>query len=121
MGGYHVRVYRAAHPAKVAAMLLVDSSHEDQARGFEHTVEEESPPGKFAHLKSQLGMRVGLSRLLHQCGWTWPFLPAALSTHGRRIVAEGSGHYIQIQRPDLVINAIQELAAMVHRESALGH
>lgn len=35
----------------------------------------------------------------------------ALSTNGKRIVAEGSGHYVQLERPDLVIRAIEELLA----------
>jgi pimeloyl-ACP methyl ester carboxylesterase len=191
MGGYNVRVYRAAHPDKVAAMLLVDSAHEDQARRFAHILGAGAAPSAFDHFKSQLSMRVGLPRILHQCGWTNSFRPAALipflpvmeardcrsspwdtadaelaalpetakevansgslgvlplivlsqqpglrspdnpranqetdalweqmqkeltalSTNGRRIVAQGSGHYIQIQRPDLVIAAIRELVA----------
>jgi hypothetical protein len=39
----------------------------------------------------------------------------ALSTHSKRIVAEGSGHYIQLDRPDLVIHAIDELLAVARR------
>ena len=40
---------------------------------------------------------------------------AALSTNGKRIVADGSGHYIQLDRPDLVIRAIEELLAVARR------
>jgi pimeloyl-ACP methyl ester carboxylesterase len=39
----------------------------------------------------------------------------ALSTHGKRIVAEGSGHYIQLDRPDLVIRVIEELLTVARR------
>ena len=49
---------------------------------------------------------------------TWEHLQlelAALSTHGKRIVADGSGHYIQLDRPDLVIGAIEELLAVARR------
>jgi pimeloyl-ACP methyl ester carboxylesterase len=49
---------------------------------------------------------------------TWEHLQlelAALSTHGKRIVAAGSGHYIQLDRPDLVIGAIEELLAVARR------
>jgi pimeloyl-ACP methyl ester carboxylesterase len=34
---------------------------------------------------------------------------AALSTRGRLVVAEGSGHYLQLERPELVIDAIAEV------------
>jgi len=34
-----------------------------------------------------------------------------LSTRGRRIIADNSGHYIQRDRPDLVINAVHEVVA----------
>jgi pimeloyl-ACP methyl ester carboxylesterase len=34
---------------------------------------------------------------------------AGLSSQGRLIVAEGSGHYIQLERPQLVIDAITEV------------
>jgi pimeloyl-ACP methyl ester carboxylesterase len=40
---------------------------------------------------------------------------AALSTNGKRIVAEGSGHSIQLDRPDLVIGAIEELLTVARR------
>jgi pimeloyl-ACP methyl ester carboxylesterase len=35
----------------------------------------------------------------------------ALSSRGRLVVAEGSGHYIQLERPELVIDAIGEVVA----------
>jgi pimeloyl-ACP methyl ester carboxylesterase len=34
---------------------------------------------------------------------------AGLSSQGRLVVAEGSGHYIQLERPELVIDAIAEV------------
>jgi pimeloyl-ACP methyl ester carboxylesterase len=36
---------------------------------------------------------------------------AALSSRGRLVVAEGSGHYVQLERPELVIEAINEVVA----------
>lgn len=38
---------------------------------------------------------------------------AAMSTNGRLIVVEGSGHYIQMDHPDVVINAIQDVVEQV--------
>ena len=40
---------------------------------------------------------------------------AALSTHGKRMVAAGSGHYVQLDRPDLVSGAIAELLAAARK------
>src|SRR5918993_5313980 len=34
---------------------------------------------------------------------------AALSSRGRLVVAEGSGHYLQLERPELVVDAIAEV------------
>ena len=36
---------------------------------------------------------------------------AALSSRGRLVVAQDSGHYIQLERPELVIDAIREVVA----------
>jgi len=36
-----------------------------------------------------------------------------LSTQGRQVIAEASGHYIQLDQPDLVIDAIREIVEQV--------
>jgi pimeloyl-ACP methyl ester carboxylesterase len=41
---------------------------------------------------------------------------AKLSTRGRLVVAEGSGHAVQLEAPDLVIDAIGDLLAEVRRD-----
>ena len=49
---------------------------------------------------------------------TWEQLQlelTALSTHGKRIVADGTGHAIQLDRPDLVIGVIEELLTVARR------
>jgi pimeloyl-ACP methyl ester carboxylesterase len=38
---------------------------------------------------------------------------AGLSTRGRHILAEGSGHWVQFDRPDLIVRSVRELAAEV--------
>lgn len=40
---------------------------------------------------------------------------ASLSSNGKRIVAEQSGHFIQMEQPDLVIGAIQEVLSIVKK------
>ena len=34
---------------------------------------------------------------------------AALSTRGKRVIAEGSGHYVQVEQPAVVVEAIPEV------------
>jgi pimeloyl-ACP methyl ester carboxylesterase len=41
---------------------------------------------------------------------------AALSSRGRLVVAQDSGHYIQLERPQLVIDAIAEVVAAVRAQ-----
>jgi pimeloyl-ACP methyl ester carboxylesterase len=43
---------------------------------------------------------------------------AALSTHGRHLVAEGSGHWVQLDRPDLVVRAALDVAEQVRRRAS---
>jgi pimeloyl-ACP methyl ester carboxylesterase len=38
---------------------------------------------------------------------------AAMSANGRLIVVEGSGHYIQLEHPDVVIDAVRQVVAQV--------
>jgi pimeloyl-ACP methyl ester carboxylesterase len=40
---------------------------------------------------------------------------AALSTRGKRIIVEGSGHFIQLDKPQVVIDAIREVFTQVAR------
>lgn len=42
---------------------------------------------------------------------------AGLSTWGKRIIAEESGHYIQVDQPDLVIEAIREVVEAARGQS----
>jgi hypothetical protein len=42
---------------------------------------------------------------------------AALSTRGKHIIAEESGHYIQVTHPQLVIDAIREVVEAVQGQS----
>jgi pimeloyl-ACP methyl ester carboxylesterase len=39
-----------------------------------------------------------------------------LSSNSSQIVATGSGHYVQVDRPDLVINAIHTLVAEARQQ-----
>lgn len=43
-----------------------------------------------------------------------------LSTRGKRVIAKGSGHYIQMDRPDLVIQAVREIMDQIGRPGTAG-
>lgn len=43
---------------------------------------------------------------------------AQLSTRGRQVIARNSGHYIQLDRPDLVIAAVRDMVDQVRQDSA---
>jgi pimeloyl-ACP methyl ester carboxylesterase len=40
---------------------------------------------------------------------------AALSSNGKQVIAEESGHYIQLDQPELVIDAIRDVVEAVGR------
>jgi pimeloyl-ACP methyl ester carboxylesterase len=40
-----------------------------------------------------------------------------LSSRGKRLTAEGSGHYVQLDRPEIVIKTIREVSQEVRRHS----
>ena len=45
---------------------------------------------------------------------------AARSTRGRHIVAEGSGHWIPLDRPDVVVDAVREVVDAARERAAKG-
>lgn len=45
---------------------------------------------------------------------------AALSTNSRQMIAENSGHAIEIERPDVIVSAIRQVVEAVRKKSRLG-
>jgi pimeloyl-ACP methyl ester carboxylesterase len=186
MGGLDVRMYASLYRAEVAGVVLVDSSHPDQAR---HLADYER---NVQHRRREIErdralMPFGIPRLLAWCG-SWygttvggrqaalrsfectvrqkdgplaemdgfnddldqvratgslgdmplvvvaqapssarakSFLPvwyelqddlARLSSRGSRVNAQGSGHMIALERPDVVIAAIRDVVAQCRRQ-----
>jgi len=59
------------------------------------------------------------AEVLHEAERLWQETQdelASLSSRGERIIAEGSGHYIQIDRPDLVIASVRRVVEAVRKE-----
>jgi pimeloyl-ACP methyl ester carboxylesterase len=45
---------------------------------------------------------------------------ARLSTRGTQVIAKNSGHYIQLDRPDVVIEGIRNVIGQIRAVGALG-
>ncbi len=185
MGGLDVRMYASLYRAEVAGMVLVESSHPDQARrlpGFDRA----NAQRRRQIVRDRNLMPFGIPRLLGWCG-SWygskvpgpaalrgfdctvrqkegtlaemdgfntdldqvratvslgdmplvvisqaplsaaakPFLAhwypmqdelARLSSRASHVFAQGSGHMIALDRPDVVTAAIREVAAQCRRQ-----
>ena len=132
LGGMIVRLYATRFPERVAGMVLIDSSHEDQLRRFAELngAQAASPPPATRVEAFDLP---ALSAALAAKSWRasiplavltragdsgdasyrlWLELQndlAARAPNASHAVAEGSGHYIQNDRPDLVIAAVRSV------------
>ncbi len=145
LGGAHVRLFATRHPRDVVGMVLVDSSHEDQAArlaatGYTPPAEPNLPvepdPDRtdmLASLKEvgQARWRANIPLVVLSHGRkiaadspgitrdqaervedVWQQLQrelASRSSEGRLIVATRSGHFVQSDEPQLVIDAIREV------------
>jgi len=85
----HFAAVRAAHITSLGDIPLIVLSH-----------------GKTQQIP---GLPAAVSREFEQIGQQMHVELAAQSSNGKRIVAEKSGHYIQLDQPGLVIDAIREV------------
>jgi pimeloyl-ACP methyl ester carboxylesterase len=143
-GALNVRLYASRHPEKVAGMVLVDPSHENQTQRFAEFME----PGKkeifLRYEKGENPERVDVTASSMQVRSSAPiqqmplivitaafedWLPQTsqiekarqelqaelvrLVSGGVQVKAIGSGHYVQQDRPELVIQAIQYVLKVV--------
>lgn len=141
-GGYTVRLFADQHPDDVVAMVLVDSSHEDQAGRLQQQVSPEAWTETEAFLNGGNSERMDFAASGAQVAATgplgdlpltvlersdnpdnpseidqalaelWPGLQtelAALSTNSTHTVVPDSGHFIQIDQPDIVAEAIRTI------------
>lgn len=145
LGGAHVRLFATRHPRDVIGMVLVDSSHEDQAirlsaTGYTPPPEPDPPieqdPDKTDMLASlaevgQVPWRADIPLIVLSHGRKiaidspgitpdqadrveeiWLQLQRELanrSSKGLLIVGQRSGHFVQSDEPQLVIDAIREV------------
>lgn len=132
LGGLYVQSFARRHPREVAAVVLVDAASPLEPPGvFVSTTP--FPPGSIAAAE-EAGVAPSQADLI--AGPPLPAVPlivlaatdhgdtperealwlqvqartAALSPKGRLEVVEGSGHFIQDDRPDAVVDAVREAA-----------
>jgi pimeloyl-ACP methyl ester carboxylesterase len=132
LGGLYVQMFAKKYPRQVSAVVLLDSSSADAPSELKTAAHLE--PGTAAFLEEE-----GIAESNKQVKSAGPFpdVPvvviaatdhgplfksweptlmhlqqqlAALSPQGTLVVADGSGHDIQLDRPNMVIDAVRRMA-----------
>lgn len=146
-GGINIRLYAGRYPNEVAGLLLVDSSHEGQYLRFASLMTPEEREEYLRHEGGGNREKVDLLASADEIRkeWSLPDVPMIVLTaadgesadnparrqihhelqlalsvllpNAQHITAEGSGHFVQQDRPDLVIGAIQSLREQVKLRS----
>ena len=148
IGGLYVRLFAYTYPRDVVGMVLVDSSHEDQMAALEAgslpaATTCEGNPGceEFAAFAADQaeGDAARQARGAHPLGHMPLVVPTATETDGkslavwlrlqhelaglsansRQLVDPLSGHFIQEDQPDFVIEALQRVIYAVRYRSQL--
>ncbi len=136
IAGIYGRRFADAFPAEVAAFVFVDSSHEEQFLRL-HEVDPKGPnpinaggaffekPGQHLDWHTDrpiialaAGKNARQPKLSEETNTAWYRIwndlqhdLATRSPQGQYRLAEKSGHFVHIDQPDLVIQAIRELSA----------
>lgn len=169
MGGPMVRLYRERYPEEVAALVLIDASHEDQRERYLAVLppRQSSESPDLAHLRHGLQVRwadpnlneekidnLANSELLRNCQslgdlpltvlsrgrppaqasanyppglveareQAWQQMQhelTLLSSQSRHIIATRSGHMINEDEPELIVEAIQQMVMVVRERMKL--
>ena len=144
-GGEIVRLYAMRFSSEVAGLVLIDSSHEDQVRRFAAVPGGPAPPPSGAAPATPPREQVDLVAMgeeLSRTPWRanlplvvltrtppadppadprlmiWQELQNELATRSpaaEHIVATHSGHYIQNDEPQLVVDALRRVVAAARR------
>jgi pimeloyl-ACP methyl ester carboxylesterase len=140
-GGLNARLYASRYPKEVVGLVLVDSSHEDQYARFAALMDPVSREKYLRHERggNDEGVDLEASAGLLRAAGPLPVVPlvvlsadqkceatnaamrraasemqaclAQLVPNGKQVRAAGSGHFIQLGRPELVIEAIRNVVS----------
>lgn len=143
LGGLYARLYAVSRPGHVAALVLVDPTHEEMHARVRGAVPEEfwRRWGESRRRNDDAVNELEIARILGEK--PMPDVPVRVITagvrrsaregydpvvldsvarelhadllrgvsDGRHVVAEGSGHDVQFDRPDVVVRAVREAAS----------
>jgi pimeloyl-ACP methyl ester carboxylesterase len=134
LGGLYVQMFARKYPRDVAGVVLLDSSSADAPDELKTRARLE--PGTAAYLEEE---GIPESNRQIKSGGPFPDVPlaviaatdhgpffrqweptlmrlqqqlATLSPHATLIVAQGSGHDVQLDRPEIVVDAVRRIAKM---------
>jgi pimeloyl-ACP methyl ester carboxylesterase len=143
IGGLTVRLYAAQHPERVRGLVLVDASHETQSARLAELMEARDRAAFLEHQGGGNceGLDLLAAPGEVQRAGSLPAVPlivltarprwviagcsdnavraelqaglARLSPKAQHVIAERSGHFIQLDRPDVVTAAVREVAGAV--------
>lgn len=145
--GMFTNLYARTYPHEVAGVIFVDASHPDQEEwwqthrpietmlshelakatynweifDFEKVADDIEKAGPFPNVPVTV-ITAGKKWILDTQAWRdqWQRFQqdlVSLSPQGKQIIATESGHFIQDQQPQIVIDAIKEMVARVNSDS----
>ncbi len=144
-GGLNVRLFASQFPDEVAGIVLVDASHEDQASRFAELLSEPERQKYLQHEGGGNYEHVDLLASSEEVRAAAPIKPlplvvvsapgnknsgdasakvhdelqlvlSRLLPNASQVIAENSGHFVQLDRPELVTNAIRTVIEQTQRK-----
>lgn len=131
IGGFNARLFAGTYPNEVSGIVFVDSTHEYQFDGFSGTYLEElnrnldSAEPKFDGIQSakqveEIRKKDALRNIpIVVLTSTQPAIfqddLSKLSKNSKHILVKDSGHFIQNDKPQVVIDSIKELIDSVRK------
>lgn len=144
-GGLNVRLFASQFPDEVAGIVLVDASHEDQANRFAELLSEPERQKYLQHEGGGNYEHVDLLASSEEVRAAAPIKPlplvvvsapgnknsgdasakvhdelqlvlSRLLPNASQVIAENSGHFVQLDRPELVTNAIRTVIEQTQRK-----
>ena len=136
IGGYNARIFAATYPKEVVGIVFVDCSHEDQfadtknitAEQYKQFATEEQEQNidelslsanQVKEIRKKDALRnmpiivlAADHKLTVDQNKKWSDFQsdiASLSNKSKKIIVKDSGHYIQLEKPQIVADAIKEI------------
>ncbi len=127
LGGLYMQLFAQQHPREVLGVVLVDSATAEQSS------DQQLPPEDAPHYLEAKGLKSSIEQV--KTAPHFPPIPLVILTSGQRgkewiklqerlvvlspkshhIVTYESGHHIQNEQPDLVINSIRDMVTSVQK------